>query len=64
MLFWLYDSFEKEYHELRNPSCSCKPQVFSVEGHLLIIHEKLATPDEPWTMDDVQDAIERVQQLT
>lgn len=58
MLFWFYDSFEKEYHELKNPRCVCAPLAVDENGHRLLIHHKLATPDEAWTAAEIEEARE------
>ncbi len=64
MKFWLFDSFEKEYHSLTNTACECRPIVHQQDGHTLIIHNSLVNPEEKWTAEEIADFRGRVHQQT
>jgi hypothetical protein len=61
MIFYLYDDFEKEYHCLSCGHCECKPRIIGFNGGVvLLVHNKLADPENNWTEDEIKDAQQEI----
>lgn len=58
MTYFVYDEFEKDYHDLHDSTCSCGPEIrFLESGDMLIIHSCLVEPEKKYTEEVIGQAI-------
>jgi hypothetical protein len=59
MVFYLYDDFETEYHDLSSTVCECKPSIHKISnGIVLIVHRKVSEDgiEAEWTKEEIERA--------